>query len=54
MTAGGVTQLLPVEIVAGMVDDVVWVPMNPSRTDRLWAAPGTPVTVSAVFADEGE
>ena len=46
--------LLPLEATDGMVDDVVWVPMNPSRTDRLWAAPGTPVTVSAVFADEGE
>ncbi len=54
ITVGEHSVTLPVDPTESMVDDVVWVPMNPSRTDRLWAAPGTPVTVSAVFADEGE
>ncbi len=54
VTAGGVTQLLPVEIVAGMVDDVVWVPLNPGNAERLPVVGGSAVTVSAVIVDEGE
>lgn len=48
----GRTLVLPVEITRGMVDDVVWAPLNPG-TDRLSALPGTPVTVSAVTINEG-
>ncbi len=44
---------LPVLVTRDMVDDVVWVPMNSGRGDRLSVAPGTPVTVSAVASNEG-
>lgn len=54
VTADASEMVLPVEVTPGMVDDVIWVPMNPSRTDRLWVRPGAPVSVAAVFADEGE
>ncbi len=37
----------------GMVDDVVWVPLNPNSVDRLPATPGAPAAVAAVSVDEG-
>ena len=47
--------MLPVMPTAGMVDGVVWVPMNPGigQGDRLAAAPGQAVTVDVVPVDEG-
>ncbi len=54
ISAGDATVVLPVDIVDHMVDDVVWIPMNHKRDERLWAAPGTQVSVSAVTVDEGE
>ena len=51
--AGGVSVILPVEVTPGMVDDVVWVPLNPNSVDRLPATPGAPVSVAAVSVDEG-
>ena len=36
-----------------VVDDVVWVPLNPGA-DRLFAAPGTPVVVAPVLVEEGK
>ncbi len=47
--------MLPVLQTPGMVDGVVWVPMNPGvgHGDRLAAAPGGVVTVDAVPVDEG-
>ena len=51
---GGVSQVLPVGTVADMVDDVVWVPLNPGNTERLPGVSGTPATVTAVTLDEGE
>ncbi len=48
----GREQVLPVEVVRGMVDDVVWAPLNPGGS-RLAALPGTPVTVTAVTINEG-
>ena len=46
-------QLLPVEITE-MVDDVVWVPMNPGEAGGLDVTPGSLVTVAAVTTDEGD
>ncbi|MDO5067055.1 MAG: NADH-quinone oxidoreductase subunit G [Propionibacteriaceae bacterium] len=46
-------QLLPVEITE-IVDDVVWVPMNPGEPGHLDVAPGSLVTVAAVTIDEGD
>lgn len=46
-------QLLPVEIT-DMVDDVVWVPMNPGEPGHLDVTPGSLVTVAAVATDEGD
>jgi hypothetical protein len=37
-----------------MVDDVIWVPLNPGAEQRLYTVPGTPVAVSPVSVDEGE
>ena len=51
--AGGVAVILPVEVTPGMVDDVVWVPLNPNSVDRLPATPGAPAAVAAVSVDEG-
>ena len=51
--AGG-TLDLPVQVVPGMVDDVVWVPLNPGNAERLPVVGGSAVTVSAVIVDEGE
>lgn len=48
----GRAQVLPVEIVRGMIDDVVWAPLNPGG-DHLSVLPGTPVTVTAVTTNEG-
>ena len=48
------TMVLPVEITHPMVDDVVWVPLNPSTTERITVTPGAAVSVSAVSVDEGE
>lgn len=45
--------VLPVDITPDMVDDVVWVPLNPGD-ERLGVVPGTPVTVSAVTIEGGE
>ncbi|MGV8847578.1 MAG: NADH-quinone oxidoreductase subunit G, partial [Tessaracoccus sp.] len=47
--------MLPVLPTAGMVDGVVWVPMNPGigQGDRLAATPGQAVTVDVVPVDEG-
>ena len=36
-----------------LVDDVIWVPLNPGTEQRLYAVPGTPVAVSPVSVDEG-
>ncbi|MHA6512464.1 NADH-quinone oxidoreductase subunit G [Tessaracoccus sp. Z1128] len=49
----GGTMVLPVEVTPGMVDDVVWVPLNPNTADRLSVVPGAPAHVSAVSMDEG-
>ncbi|MBB1483832.1 NADH-quinone oxidoreductase subunit G [Tessaracoccus sp. MC1865] len=51
--AAGSSLVLPVDIVPGMVDDVVWVPVNPGQGERLVAAPGSPVRVTAVTVVEG-
>ncbi|WP_040282067.1 NADH-quinone oxidoreductase subunit G [Tessaracoccus massiliensis] len=51
--ANGTALVLPIEIVADMVDGVVWVPMNPGSGERLAATPGTPVHVTAVTVVEG-
>ena len=47
--------MLPVLQTRGMVDGVVWVPMNPGvgQGDRLAVVPGGVVTVNAVAVDEG-
>ena len=52
--AGGVLDL-PVLVTAGMVDDVVWVPMNPGlgTGPRVPVRPGAPAVVRAVQVDEG-
>lgn len=52
--AGGVLDL-PLLVTAGMVDDVVWVPMNPGvgTGPRVAVQPGAPAVVSAVQVDEG-
>ena len=42
------TLVLPLDIDPTMVDDVVWIPMNHRRDERLWAAPGASVTVDLV------
>jgi NADH-quinone oxidoreductase subunit G len=52
--AGARTALLPLDVVDGMVDDVIWVPLNPGAEQRLYTVPGTPVAVSPVSVDEGE
>ncbi|NLE97620.1 MAG: NADH-quinone oxidoreductase subunit G [Propionibacterium sp.] len=54
VSVDGRAQELPVAITPDMVDDVVWVPMNPGSGDRLSVDPGTAVTVSAVTGGEGE
>ena len=51
--AGERSALLPLDVVDGMVDDVIWVPLNPGTEQRLYAVPGTPVAVSPVSVDEG-
>ncbi|MDO5676043.1 MAG: NADH-quinone oxidoreductase subunit G [Propionibacteriaceae bacterium] len=51
--ANGTSQVLPVEVVATMVDGVVWVPMNPGPGERLAAQPGSHVQVTAVTVVEG-
>ncbi|HSO70375.1 MAG TPA: NADH-quinone oxidoreductase subunit G, partial [Arachnia sp.] len=51
--AGGVSVVLPVEVTPDMVDDVVWVPLNPNSAERLPVTPGAPVRVTAVSVDEG-
>ncbi|CAL8976933.1 NADH-quinone oxidoreductase subunit G [Tessaracoccus sp. O5.2] len=53
VTAGGVSTVLPLEVTSGMVDDVVWVPLNPGLGERLPVVPGAAVTVAAVSVDEG-
>ncbi len=47
--------MLPVMPTPGMVDGVVWVPMNPGigQGDRLAAAPGDTITVDPVAVDGG-
>ena len=50
---GARSLILPLEVTEPMVDDVVWVPLNPG-TDRLFAAPGTPVVVAPVLVEEGK
>ena len=50
----GGSRVLPVGITNSMVDDVIWVPLNPSATERLTVVPGTAATVSPVVVDEGE
>ena len=50
----GGTRVLPVELTPGMVDDVVWVPLNPSSTERITVTPGAAAIISAVSVDEGE
>ncbi|PIE21279.1 MAG: NADH-quinone oxidoreductase subunit G [Arachnia propionica] len=52
--AGDRRAVLPLVVAPDMVDDVVWVPMNPSADDRLSVLPGTPVEVMPVRAGEGE
>ena len=51
--ANGTSLVLPVEVVADMVDGVVWVPMNPGPGERLAANPGSQVHVTAVTVVEG-
>ncbi|QXT62224.1 NADH-quinone oxidoreductase subunit G [Tessaracoccus palaemonis] len=50
---GARSLILPLEVTEPMVDDVVWVPLNPGA-DRIFAAPGTPVVVAPVLVEEGE
>ncbi|MEO7588952.1 MAG: NADH-quinone oxidoreductase subunit G [Arachnia sp.] len=55
VTDGARRLMLPLLQTPGMVDGVVWVPMNPGigQGDRLASAPGTVVTVDVVPVDEG-
>ena len=55
VTQGERCIMLPVLPTQGMVDGVVWVPMNPGigLGDRLAAAPGQVIAVDAVAVDEG-
>lgn len=50
---GTTSLVLPVISRPDMVDDVVWVPMNPGN-GRITTRPGLPVTLAAVHIDEGE
>lgn len=52
VTAGESTIIVPVITPVDMVDDVVWLPLNPGG-DRINARPGEPVTVTAVTIQEG-
>lgn len=53
VTHGERSLLLPLEVTEPMVDDVVWIPLNPG-SERLAVVPGARVTVSPVTVDEGE